>query len=57
MPTPDDPKHPSERTTLVECLACEGHALDVCPWCTAGTMTLEQLAKWMAHQEETSEKP
>ncbi len=54
---------PEEPETRTSCRACGGdfekayersdgrYAVSRCAWCTAGTMTHEQIAKWNAHRK------
>lgn len=54
---------PDERPTLVTCLACGGsykrvytnedgtHGTSVCAWCTFGSMTAAQVARWAARRQ------
>lgn len=51
-----------EAVTLVTCMACggnfkivtvslQGERTSICPWCTRGSMTASQVAKWHAHRQ------
>lgn len=48
--------------TQVQCAACggdfqklfeteRGHRMSTCPWCTRGSMTAKQLARWHARRQ------
>ena len=52
----------NETPTLVMCLACggefeklsevdTGYRMSLCEWCTQGSMTPAQLARWHAHTQ------
>lgn len=61
--TPPEASFPvDEAPTLVTCMACggnfqiltesdRGHRMSICPWCTRGSMSAKQNARWLAHRQ------